>query len=110
MQQPWITYTETGYMPDPENSRGKIWDTANFPFVVRWSVPISDRLTRYISHNRAFRTMNEAIAAYKMPFKGLSVDCIMFNGGKPGQHLDTLARRNAGKATKWNNTVPMEMR
>lgn len=78
--------------------------------MVRWSVANSDRLTHWISFNRSFKTMEEAVEAYKLPFKGLSVDLVMFNGGKPGQHLDTLASRKCGKATKWNDKVPTEHR
>lgn len=110
MRQPWQVHAETGYMPDPANPRHHIWDTATFPFVVRWSVPNNDRLTRWTSHNRAFRTMPEAIDAYLMPFKGLSVDCVMFNGGRPGEHLDTLARRKAAKSNVWHDKVPAELR
>lgn len=108
---PWIDYSQNdGYMPDPQNPRYKIWDTAQFPFVVRWSVPTQDRLTRWISHNRNFRTMAEAITAYRRPFAGLSVDCVMFNGKEPGKHLDTLAYRKAGKSTAWHDQVPAELR
>lgn len=99
-KQPWLEY---------DKIVGE-WDAENFPFVVRWDVPYPDRLTRWVSHNRAFRTLAEAVAAYKRPFRGLSVDLVKFNGGKPGEHLTRLAWRKCNKPTRWHDTVPLEMR
>lgn len=104
--QPWNDY--------PEHKRKDIyspaWDAAAYPFVVRWSIPYPDRLTRWVSRIREFSTLEEAIAAYLRPFKGLSVDLVQYNGKPPGQHLDVLARRKCTKPTKWSNAVPVALR
>ena len=100
--QPWDDY--------PARDRHAQWDVQAHPFIVRWYVAYPDRLTRYVSRIREFATMHEAVAAYKRPFKGLSVDLMMFNGKPPGQHLDCLARRQCTKKTKWNEQVPRELR
>ena len=100
MAQPWNDYPKAGHP----------WDTAKFPYIVRWSVSYPDRLTTWITHIREFASLEEAVAAYKRPFKGLSVDLMMFNGGRPGQHMDQLARRKAAKPTEWSEKVPQELR
>lgn len=103
--QPWTDY--------PLRYSGRTlnqWDTTAFPFAVRWYVSYPDRLTRYITNNREFSTLEEAVAAYKRPFRGLSVDLVMYNGKPPGQHLDMLARRKATKPTMWSDQVPVELR
>lgn len=103
-KMPWTDY------PIIPRDRYKGWDAETYPFVVRWSVSYPDRLTRWITHNREFTNMAEAVAAYKRPFAGLSVDLVMYNGKPAGQHLDTLARRKATKPTKWSEQVPVELR
>lgn len=109
--QPWFDYDQTaGLKPDPQNSRYTVWDCDGFPFVVRWSAATGDRLTRWTTQVRNFATLAEAVAAYKRPFRGIDVDLVKYNGGTPGRHLDTLARRKAGKPTKWHDSVPTEMR
>jgi len=97
---PWTDYPEYG----------RSWDVAARPFVVRWYVSYPDRLTRWVSRIREFATMEEAVAAYKRPFRGLSVDLMKYNGGPPGRHMDMLARRKAGKKTKWSDQVPAVLR
>jgi hypothetical protein len=106
MKQPWTDYDARAGQTGWDNH----WDAPNWPFVVRWSVSFPDRLTRWISHTRSFQTLAEALAAYKRPFAGIDVDLVKYNGGKPGQHLTTLARRKAGKPTKWHDKIPNELR
>lgn len=109
--QPWNDYpASVGYKPDPSNSRHLIWDTANFPFVVRWDTAASDRLTHWRTHTREFSTLEDAVAAYKRPFRGLSVDLVKYNGGPPGRHLSMLARRKPRGPTQWADDVPADLR
>lgn len=104
-KQPWTTFPQRdGFRED--NS----WNAAEWPYVVTWSVSYPDRLTHWISFTRKFQTIEEAIAAYKMPFKGLDVSASMYNGGKPGSHMTRLAFRKCGKPTKWEAGVPQELR
>jgi hypothetical protein len=100
MTQPWTEYRA---MTNP-------WDTDAYPYCVRWYVSYPDRLTRWVTRICEFATLEEAVAAYKRPFQGLSIDLIAYNGKPPGQHLDLLARRKATKATKWSDKVPLELR
>lgn len=109
--QPWTDYdAAVGRKPDPQNSRHTVWNCDEFPFVVRWSVPVSDRMTRWVTHGRYFKTIEEAVAAYKRGFSGLSVDLVKYNGGQPGKHLDTLAYRKACRKTRWHESVPADLR
>jgi hypothetical protein len=108
---PWLdTDTKHGQKEDPNYKGRYIWDWEGFPFVVRWSLPVNDRLTRWRTECRQFATLEEAVTQYKRGFTGLSVDLVKHNGGKPGQHLTTLAYRKATKATKWHDSVPLELR
>jgi hypothetical protein len=111
MANPWDDYLiSDGQKPDPNDSSRTVWDTANFPFVVRWDIPYPDHRTKWTTRTRSFRTMPEAIAAYLEPFTGISVDCVMYNGRPPGQHLTRLAHRKATKPNHWNESVPLELR
>lgn len=106
--QPWTeTPAHVGFIGQPGFQK---WDTANFPYVVTWAVSYPDRLTHWISHTREFRTLAEAVAAYRKPFKGLDVRLSVYNGGKPGEHMTRLAYRKCGKPTKWAAEVPKELR
>jgi len=46
----------------------KPWDVNAEPYVVRWSHPTGDRLTRHTSTVKTFATEAEAIAALIAPF------------------------------------------
>ena len=109
---PWADY------PDHEVLRLQVtgphervlWDTAAHPYVVRWTVPYADRLTTCVTRIREFATLEEAIAAFKRPFRGLSVDLCGYNGGPPGRHMDRLAWRKCTKPNHWHESVPREAR
>lgn len=113
MQNPWTEIAaRRGYTTQDQWGS---WDAANWPFIVRWSVSYNggDFATRNVhsmTHIREFKTMADAVAAYKKPFKGLSAEVLMYNGGKPGSHLTRLAFRKCGKPTKWEKEVPAELR
>jgi hypothetical protein len=104
--QPWSDYPEH----KRANPYDSAWDVNAYPFVVRWYVSYPDRLTRWVTRIREFATLEEAVAAYKRPFRGLSIDLMKYNGKPSGQHLDMLARRKATKPTKWSDQVPVELR
>ena len=92
---PWIDYDRFA----GRAGIGAVWNTAEFPFIVRWTV--SHASARWIDHIRYFRTREDAIAAYTRPFKGMSASVEMYNGGTPGRHLSTIVSRKPGQAHKW---------
>ena len=88
-----------------------LWDVEAHPFIVRWSIPSNaHRLTACVTRIREFATLEEAIAAFRRPFTGFSVDLCGYNGGPPGRHMDRLAWRKCTKANKWHVSVPRELR
>ena len=105
---PWADYSAiVGNLP-----ASAAWDAVNWPYVVRWDVNAPHAVSApYVrSHNRRFQTLAEAVTAYKRPFRGVSVDMVVYNGGAPRQHLTTLPRRQCGKPTKWSDAVSAELR
>jgi hypothetical protein len=107
---PWTDYAPAPGKPDENWRTLNVWDAERFPYLVRWNVATGDRLTKWRTLLREFATLEEAVAAYKRPFRGLSVDLVAYNGGPPGKHLDPLARRKCTKRTTWSDKVPPELR
>jgi hypothetical protein len=83
--QPW---TDIPQAPRPP---GRVWDAERFPYVVRWTVSYPDRLTRWIDHTRVFSCPIQAAIAYSLPARCLGKECLRYNGGEPGKHLDRIA-------------------
>ena len=110
MSQPWMDYSAKDGRKLDQYGTVLVWDSENFPFAVRWSVSVADPRVRWRDHIRNFATLEQAIAAYKRPFRGLSVDVVKWNGGPPGHHLDRICWRKARKPTVWTAAVPLELR
>jgi len=52
----------------------EIWDHATCPFVVRWSHPTGDRLTRHTTTVETFSSEQAAIDAINRPFAANTTD------------------------------------
>jgi hypothetical protein len=72
------------------------WNTDTHPYLVRWSHPTGDRLTRYTDTTQEFATEQEAIDALCRPFGKNTSDGHIVKFERIGR-APMLAKRKRGK-------------
>jgi hypothetical protein len=73
-----------------------VWHTETHPFLVRWSHPTGERLTRHVSTVQEFTTETDAMQALARPFDRNTSDAHLVKFERQG-YAPMLAKRRRGK-------------